>query len=83
MLGDTRLADLHVLLVSNASTSNSIIDILGLNLLRQRSQGTLAEQQINLFQGLLVRLLEEEPNRRNSDDNVPRRKDKVVFLEHN
>ena len=71
MLGDTRLADLHVLLVSDASTSDSIINILGLNLLRQRSQGTLAEQQVNLLQGLLVRLFEEEPNRGNCDDNVP------------
>lgn len=71
VFGDTRLADLHVLLISHASTSNGIIDVLGLNLLGQRSKGTLAEQQVNLLQGLLVRLLEQEPNRGDCDDNVP------------
>ena len=43
VFGDTRLADLHVLLISHASTSNGIIDVLGLNLLGQRPKGTLAE----------------------------------------
>ena len=83
MIGDTRLADFHVLLISHASTSNGIIDVFGLNLLGQRSKGTLAEQQIDLLQRLLVRLLEDEPDRGNRDANVPCCSDEVVFLEWN
>jgi hypothetical protein len=82
VLGDARMADLHVLLISHATASDGIVNVFGLNVFGQRPEGTLAEQQVNFLQGLLVRLLEEEPDRGNGDDNVPSCKDKVVFLKY-
>jgi hypothetical protein len=49
MLSDMRLADLNILLVGNAPSTDSIVDVFDLNSVWQRSKGTLAEQQIDLF----------------------------------
>lgn len=61
VLGDASVADFHVLLVGGASTTDSIVDVFGLDVVWQRSKCTLAKQQIDLLQRLPVGLLEDEP----------------------
>jgi hypothetical protein len=43
VLSNTRLADLNVLFVVRASSTDSVVDIFGLNVFRQRSERTLTE----------------------------------------
>jgi hypothetical protein len=43
VLSNTRLAHFYVLFVVRASSTNSIVNIFGLNVFRQRSKRTLTE----------------------------------------
>ena len=70
------------LLMSYALAPNSSIDVFLLQMLRQCAKRTLAEQEINLLQRLLVRFLEEEIDRRNSDENVPCNEDLKTTSQH-
>jgi hypothetical protein len=80
VLSNTRLADLNVLLVGRASPTNSIVDIFGLNVLRQRPKRTLTKEQVDFLKGLLVGFLEQEPDRWDGDENIPCREDEVESL---
>jgi hypothetical protein len=43
VLSNTRLADLNVLFVIRASSTDSVVDIFGLNVFRQRPKRTLTK----------------------------------------
>jgi len=64
------LHHLNPFLRRNALSANRLLNILVIDILRQRTQRTLAEQQVDVLQALLVCLDEEEVDGRDRDDDV-------------
>jgi hypothetical protein len=71
VLSNTSLAHLYVLLIGCASSSDSVVDVFGLNVLRQRPKRTLTKQQVDFLKRLLVGFLEQKPDSWDGDQNVP------------
>jgi hypothetical protein len=53
VFGDSRLVDFNALLIDSAATPDGIVDVLCLNVVRQSAQGTIAEQQVDVFERFL------------------------------
>jgi hypothetical protein len=81
VFSNSRLIDFNALLIDSAATADCIVDVLCLDVVRQSAQGTVAEQQVDVFERFLGGFWKQEPDRGDRHKNVERREDEVVFLD--
>ena len=54
VFGNSRLVDFDAFLIDRAATADCIIDVICLDVVRQSAQGTIAEQQVDVFERFLA-----------------------------